>query len=420
MRPHFGPIALALTLLLTPSVRAESPATDGDAAFAAALHGKLRARPGNLFYSPESARMALAMAWAGARGETAAEMERALGLDKGTAGQMAGWIKSWAALASPPIDPLRASASPPMQQFYEQQLERDKVILRVVNRLWAQAGHPFRDDFLARLRDDYRAPLGPLDFKRDPEAGRAAINKWVADATEQKIKQLIGAGMITTATRLVLTNAVYFKAHWHEPFEAGSTKPEPFFVAPGKEVRAPLMRDAGHFAIARIEGGQLCELPYGDGRLVMDVVLPDQRDGLAKLEERYAAGAFGGWVKHLSHEQVIVFLPRFTVRSSLALSEPLAALGMRRAFTYPDADFSGVDNTHELFISQVVQQAFVAVDENGTEAAAATAVMMEAGAAPNPHPLVFRADHPFLFLIRDTSTNVVLFAGRLADPSQGG
>ena len=392
--------------------------SDGDGSFAAALHGKLRGKAGNLFYSPASVRIAMAMAAAGARGETATEMSKSLALPSGDAHAAFGrQLADWAAMATPAIPP-NASSDPEMQKYQEAELERKRVVLRVANRLWAQGGYKFRDEFLKVLRDDYRAPLGTVDFVKNAEGARATINKWVSEATEHKIKELIPHGILTAATRLVLTNAVYFKAHWDEEFSASATTQQLFFVAGGKQVKAPLMERVSHFPIAHIDGGMMAELPYGDGRLVMDVVLPSAKDGIGKIEEAYAKGAFGKWVAALSTVRADVFLPKFHASSSFELGEELSAMGMPRAFKYPAADFSGIDGGHDLFIGSVVHQAFVDVDEHGTEAAAATAVMMAAGAAPpTAKPVEFRADHPFLFFIRDTKSNVILFAGRLADPS---
>ncbi|HEX6837837.1 MAG TPA: serpin family protein, partial [Polyangia bacterium] len=400
------------------SARSESKMGDGDAAFAAALHGKLRAQPGNLFYSPASVRIAMAMAAAGARGATATELHQGLSLPPGDAAHAAigRELASWAAMANPPLPSASAPVDDPqMQKWQREELEHKRVVLRVVNRLWAQAGHKFREELLKILRDDYRAPLGTVDFRHD--AARVTINKWVADATEHKIKELLKTP-IPSDTKLVITNAVYFKAHWSDEFDASRTREEPFYVAGGKQAKVPMMRRTGYLHLARLDGAMMAELPYGEGRLVMDVVLPSARDGLGHLEDAYAGGALASWVAKLSTARVDVAMPRFRTSSSFELAAALGAMGMARAFKFPDADFSGIDGTHELYIGRVVHEAFVDVDEHGTEAAAATAIEMRAGAAmPTEPPVVFRADHPFLFLIRDTQTGAVLFAGRLADPS---
>lgn len=392
--------------------------SDGDASFAATLHGKLRHKAGNLFYSPASVRIAMAMAAAGARGETAAELHKGLALPAGDANRAFGkQLAEWAALATPPL-PSTQSTDPQMQKWQEDELEHKKIVLRVANRLWAQAGHAFREEYLRILRDDYRAPLGTVDFHKSAEAARVAINKWVAEATEHKIKELIAHGMLTSETKLVLTNAVYFKAHWDEEFSASQTSQQPFFAAGGKEEKVPLMRRVGYYQLAKFDGGVMAELPYGDGRVVMDVVLPAARDGIGKIEEAYAGGALARWVGALSSVRADVMLPKFHTSSSFQLGDELSAMGMPLPFKFPGADFSGIDGGKELFIGSVVHQAFVDVDEHGTEAAAATAVMMKAGAAmPTAPPVAFRCDHPFLFLIRDRTSGVVLFAGRLSDPN---
>jgi len=390
---------------------------DGDASFAAALHGKLRGKSGNLFYSPASVRIAMAMAAAGARGETAAELKKGLALPADANAAFGKQLAAWAALATPPL-PSQPATDPQMQKWQEEELAHKKVVLRVANRLWAQAGHKFRDEYLKVLRDDYRAPLGTVDFHKDAEAARVAINRWVADATEQKIKELIAHGLLTADTKLVLTNAVYFKAQWDEEFSTSQTSQQPFFATGGRQEKVPLMRRIGYYQLAKFDGGMMAELPYGDGRVVMDVVLPAARDGIGKIEEAYVGGALARWVGALSSVRVDVMLPKFRTSSSFQLADELSAMGMPLPFKFPGADFSGIDGGKELYIGNVVHQAFVDVDEHGTEAAAATAVMMKAGAAPpTAKPVEFRCDHPFLFLIRDRDSGVVLFAGRLADPN---
>jgi serpin B len=347
-------------------------------------------------------------------------MQRALALPSGEAAhaEFARLLAAWDKLAHPTWS-VPATEDPEMKDYYDDLLERRRVILHVVNRLWAQTGHAFLQEFVKRLRDDYRAPLGALDFHEEAEQARVAINKWVADATEQRIEELIARGQITSDTKLVLTNAVYFKAHWTEEFELSATQAAPFFLAGGKKTKTPLMRRVGFYQLARLDGGMLLELPYGDGSLVMDVALPTAKDGLARVEDLYVKSGLQPWLRSLGLAHVDVMLPRFQTSSSFELSETLSALGMPKAFHYPGADFSGIDGTHDLFIARVVHQAFVDVDENVTEAAAATTVVSEVleSEAEMETPVVFRADHPFLFFVRDTQTGAMLFVGRLADPS---
>jgi serpin B len=421
------PVVLA-ALAVTPPTAAAEPLKEvvmreGDSAFATQLHQRLRAQAGNLFYSPASVRIALAMAFEGARGDTRAALERALVLPAGTrvAADFGALLRAWGALADPPdvSDAARRPSDPEMQRYYEDQREQRRVVLRVVNRVWAQRGHSFQKDFLGVLWDQYLAPLGEVDFQHAAEQARAAINEWVSDKTEYKIRELLGRDAVGPDTRMVLTNAVYFKARWSEQFHEAATRTESFFVTASHTVRAPLMHQIGHFSLGHIEGGQILELAYGTGQLVMDVLLPAQKDGLAGLEEQYAGGALDKWLAALGSERVEVFLPRWKSGSTFDLSRALGELGLEQAFTYKEADFSGIDGTRELFIGAVAHQAVVEVDEKGTEAAAATAIALAGGAAQITEPAVFRADHPFLYVIRDPRHGVVLFAGRLVDPTAG-
>jgi serpin B len=389
-----------------------------DSTFAGHLYGQLSSRSGNLFFSPASIHLALAMAYAGARGDTAAEMQRALGVGPQSHAAFADLLRNWEKLAHPD-DPYagRTADSPQMQKYREAELARRRIVLNVVNRLWAQSGYPFRDEFLVLLRDQYRAPIAQVDFHRDPEAEREQINKWVSAKTEQKITELIARGIITPDTRLMITNAVYFKALWTSQFAREQTREETFFAEGKREVRVPLMRQISTFPLATFGGGQLVELPYAYGELVMDVVLPAERNGLADIERRFASGALRGWLDALKKARVDLTLPRFKMSSAFELETALGALGMRKAFTYREADFSGMDGTRELFISAVLHQAVVDVDEYGTEAAAATSIGVEVATTPPVEaPVIFRADHPFLFLIRDAKSGAILFLGRVVNP----
>jgi serpin B len=213
------------------------------------------------------------------------------------------------------------------------------------------------------------------------QAARRRINEWVREQTETKIPELIAPGLLDSSTRMVLTNAIYFKATWSEPFERLATRDEPFF-APGGPVTTPLMRRVAHVRVGAIDGGQIAELPYASGELVMDVVLPAGREGLPALEDELATGALPRWLERLGPARTDLMLPRFMTGSAFSLAGTLAAMGLDAAFRYPAADFSGMDDTRELYIGSVIHQALVDVDESGTEAAAATAVAMFAGCAP--------------------------------------
>jgi serpin B len=360
------------------------------------LYGRVKADGENLICSPASASFALAMASAGARGETAVEMTRVLHID---ATKAAETHHSFGRLLG----------------VLNGRNGKDGLMLSVADRVWAQDGLAFESDFLATLHDRYRAPLEKVDFEGANEAARLAINHWAAEATHGRIPEIIGPGELERATRLVLTNAIYFKGAWVKPFDPRVTLEKPF-ASPAGEARVKMMAQTDTFAYARAGGVQILELPYRGG-LSMIVLLPDATDGLPGLERRIG-GSYDGWLAALRPALVELELPRWTFTSRMYLNGPLAALGMQRAFTKNAADFSGMTRDAALLIDKVIQEAFVEVNETGTEAAAVTAVemMLESARMPEPTPIPFHADHPFMFLIRDTATGAILFVGRVAAP----
>lgn len=380
-------------------------AARGDAEFALALYAKVKSDDNTLF-SPASARIALAMAYAGARGTTAEQMAKVLAIPNDPKvhdafGAIARQWQSWAAQPTPqdPYDPT--------QPF----------TLRVANRLFGQQGRPFVPAYLTLLQDKYGAPLEQVDFKTAPDPGRKHINQWVEDHTEKRIKDLLPPSSITPDTRLVLVNALYFKADWMDKFDKGRTRDDDFETAPGTKVKVPMMTKTHHYRYTETADAQVLELAYRGAPVAMTIVLPTARDGLAKLEAALSPAMLEGWVSALASTRVQVRLPRFKVESAFELSRALGALGMTDALDAKKADFSGMDGTKELFIGGVIQKTFCAVDEAGTEAAAATAVVARAGGMPpSGEPRDFHADHPFLFLIRDTRTGSLLFLGRVAKP----
>jgi serpin B len=291
---------------------------------------------------------------------------------------------------------------------------RDKtgdLELHVADRLWGQSGVRFKPDFLALLRDSYGAPLETVDFASATSAARAAINKWVATQTHDRIPMILGEDDLSGTTRLVLTNAVYFKGKWDKPFVEEFTRPRRFDGLSGATL-VPMMVQETSFGYTRDGDVQVLELTYG-GDLSMVVVLPDGAGDLPAVERKLARN-YAVWLAALRPTLVDLCLPRWTFRSRLYLARPLEDLGMRLAFT-PDADFSGTSD-EQLFIDKVVQEAFIEVNETGTEAAAATAIMERAVSDETSveKPKLFHADHPFLYLIRDRKTGAVLFLGRVA------
>jgi serpin B len=367
----------------------------GNNAFACDVYGKLReTESGNLFFSPFSIRTALAMTYAGARGTTAGQMAEVLHFGEGQEtlhAEMGAYIKK-----------LNASAGP------------DTYLLTVANALWGQEGFEFIPEFLQLNDAYYGAGLKTVDFIGDTEGARQAINQWVEEETKEKIKDLIPAGTLQPLTRLVLTNAIYFKGTWEIQFDPSVTADEAFFISAEQTVQAPMMHLEEKFKFFENNLLKVIELPYNGDRLVMDILLPNEIDGLANLEAALTAENLEAWLGALEEDTVTVALPRFKTESAFRLDDILKALGMVDAFSEIAADFTGITAKPELFISAVVHKAFVDVNEEGTEAAAATAVVMGIKSAGTTN--VFRADHPFIFLIRDLKSGAVLFLGRLVEP----
>lgn len=357
----------------------------------------------NLFFSPWSIHAALSMTSEGARNQTAAQMAKVLRLP-GEQEKLAPLYGQWMKLLNNPAP--WVDKKPP----YE---------LVAANALWGQKGYPFQVAFTDTLKKHYDAGLSELDFKAATEDARQTINGWVEKQTKDKIKDLIPQGALSPESRLVLTNAIYFKAGWAEKFEKSNTKNEPFFVAGGKQVEVPLMYQQDRFGYAETEAIQALQLPYRGWELSMLVLLPKAKDGLAAVEKELSAANMAKWTADLRTRPVKVHLPRFKTTTSFMLGKTLTGMGMADAFDPAKADFSGMTTQERIWIGEVIHKAFVDVNEEGTEAAAATAVMMVGSAMPRPEePAVFRADHPFIFVIRHNASGSVLFMGRVNDPGR--
>jgi len=366
--------------------------------FGCELYAKLKAQAGNLFFSPASIHSALGMTYAGAAGRTADQMAGTLHFEL-PADRL---HKAFGLLTGELNNPPKQGTDPAYQ-------------LVVSNALWLQKGYPFRDSFTKLVKDNYGAGLNEVDYAA-AEPARKTINDWVEKATRDKIKDLIPPGVLDALTRLVLTNAVYFKSDWADTFPEHATKAGPFRLGEGKTASAPLMTQWIHVGYMETEDFQLADLPYKANVLSMTVLLPRKADGLKALEERLSAKALAEWLGKAAVTHVDLTLPRFKFTSQFGLKGPLSQLGMVEAFDPGKADFSGMTTSEKLFISAVLHKAFVAVDEKGTEAAAATAVAISATAMPMEPKIIFRADRPFLFLIRHRPTGAVLFLGRVANP----
>lgn len=388
-------------------------ATQGDLPFSGALHAELRKQAGNLFFSPASIRLAMAMTAMGAKGETAAELAKGLALPADLNQAAAGFAAVLDSFAKRPKLELR----PDMQEWEKEEAQRKQSTVAIANRVWPQAGRKMEPAFADTLAKRFGAPMEALDYAASPEAARKTINAWVADRTEQKIPELLLPPNVTPNTKLILTNAIYFKAQWDEPFLAHMTRDAQFTTEAKKKVQVSMMNRLGHMKYAETDLYQAVELPYADGSLSMTIVLPRAGKSLADVESK-ALSAIASGAAPLGGERVSLQLPKFKIEARFDLSDTLAKLGMASAFQFGKADFSGMDGTRELFIGMVVHQAVISVDENGTEAAAATAVGMRAGsAAPTAPPKSMIADHPFAFFIKDAKTGTLLFVGRLADPA---
>jgi serpin B len=357
------------------------------------LYRRLREEEGNIFFSPWSISSAMAIALEGARGETRSEMRAVLHL---------------------PGEERRLAFA----RLYNEINKKDKRYeLATANAVWAQKDFQILDAYFDVIEKYYGGNVENLDFIGDTEGSRKTINGWVEGKTKEKIKDLIPQGAIDGQTRLVITNAVYFKGQWVKQFDLKNTQESEFRVTPDKAVKVQMMnlRDA-KFKYAEDETVQILELPYAGEELSMLILLPKE-DSPDNVESILAAERLDEWRASIKEEEVDVYLPRFKLETKYGLVENFKELGMRQAFDPGQADFSAMTGRRDLFISRIIHQAFVEVNEEGTEAAAATGVVMTLTAMPTKK--IFMADHPFIFIIIDRTTGAILFVGRVANPAAG-
>jgi serpin B len=341
------------------------------------------------------------MAYCGARGETGRQMVSVMGFQE----DRPIGPEQMAAACGEFLAALRGDGKP---RAYE---------LSAANAVWGQKGYGFLPAYLFLLKKHYGAGLREINFAADTESARRLINSWAEQETREKIKDLIPPGVLDRSTLLVLVNAVYFKGRWVSPFRKESTADADFFLANQKKVRVPMMNHEADFRYAEADDCQVLEMPYKGASLAMVLLLPKRIDGLADLEKGLSAEMLGRHVANLRTQKICVTVPRFKTTASFLLSKTLAVMGMPLAFDPRQADFSGMNGGKEpLWIGEVIHQAFVAVDEEGTEAAAATTAVTPPFPAPLRPPPEFIADHPFIFLIRDKKSGCILFMGRLANP----
>jgi serpin B len=367
---------------------------EGNNCFAFDLYARLSQEKSNLFFSPHSISNALAMTYDGARGNTAIEMKNVLHFPFDQNG----------------LDPAFADLIRQLQEGKD----KAKYELVLANRLFGQKDYDFLPSFLKVQRDFYAAPLEEVDFIRATEAARKTINSWVERQTDDKIQDLIKPGILTVDTRLVLANAIYFKAAWQRPFDINRTAAEKFFVPPDNTVKVPTMHANVRANFFKTDSFSVLELPYEDRQLSMVLFLPQEVGGLADFEKQLNIANLQKWLAELTDHEVTVALPKFKLTCEFQLNEVLKTLGMRDAFNPRRADFSGMTTRDGLFISAVVHKAFIDLNEAGTEAAAATAGVIALRSLPSPG--TFRADHPFVYLIKDNRTGAILFLGRVVNP----
>jgi serpin B len=374
--------------------------TRGNTEFAFDLYAKLKDKSGNLFFSPYSISTALALAYAGADGSTKDQMAATLHFDDSIADNR--FHKLFGQMA----------------KTFNQQGQKGGCLLSIANALWLQKDYPFLPAYLKLMESCYDAGFETVDFEKNTEPVRKQINQWVEDKTNHKIKELFKKDSLDEQTRLVLTNAVYFKGSWVLPFSKDNTKDTPFYINKSDTIDVPMMYQKEDFNYADCGVVSLLQLPYEGKSLKMLILLPKDIDGIGRLEKQLNTDQLGLWQKELSEQEVMVYLPQFKTTCEFSLAETLKKMGMTDAFT-DAADFSGMAKYEDLFISSVVHKAFVEVNEEGTEAAAATGISVEGTAMPAA-PTMFCADHPFIFMIQDNITNSILFIGRVADPTQTG
>ena len=373
---------------------------DNNNAFAFDLYRSLQAQDGNLFYSPYSISLALAMTYAGARGATESQMAQTLHF-----------------LSQDQLHPAFNALDLQLAERGKAASDNETPLqLNIANAVWAEKTYPFLQSFLDTIALNYGAGIRLADFINQYEAVRKEINTWVSDQTEDKINDLIPEGVLNAETRMALVNAIYFKADWLHPFDADATRDAPFHLLDGSDVTVPMMNHGTFIPYTKGDGWQAIELAYQGETAAMDIIVPDE-GRFEEVESSLDYEAASAILSSLQPTSVSLALPKFKFESSFGLADQLKALGMTEAFDPDQADFTGMSERNDLYISAVVHKAFVAVDEKGTEAAAATAVIVAATSA-RLYDVTLMVDRPFIFLIRDIPTGQILFIGRVLNPAE--
>ena len=376
---------------------------DDNAAFALDFYNKLNSADGNLIFSPFSISVALAMTMAGAEGTTQAAIQDALEL-------------------SLPVETLFPAYNALLlsiegsEKLSNENAVGDPFTLNIANSIWGQAGYAFKEPFLDTLAENFGAGLHTVDYVNAPEAARHAINGWVSEETMKKIEDLIPEGAIDALTRLVLANAIYFKGSWYTAFDSNATTFAPFTMLDGSQIDVDMMALNGeHLSYSEGNGFQVVQLPYMSTDFAMTLIVPDEGE-FSQVESGLTSETYRDWTSALDYELVNIQMPKFDFESSVNANAILVALGMGEAFDASIADFSGMTDEDKLVISEVLHKATITVDENGTEAAAATAVVMKLTSAMPEEAIQLVVDRPFMFFIEHQPTGSILFMGRVVEP----
>ena len=378
-----------------------STLVDGNSVFALNLYQLLKNKDGNLFYSPYSISEALAMTYSGARTETEKQMASAMQY-------LIGQEKLHSVFNYLDLELAKRGQG-------AKGIDQKGFRLNLINAIWGQKDFKFRTEYLDLLAQHYGAGLRILDFIKAAEPSRQTINQWVNDQTEGKIKDLLPQGSVNELTRLVLTNAIYFNAAWASQFEKGATTEGKFTLLNGTQITVSMMRQMKSFGYSDGDSYQAVQLPYDGNELSMVILLPELNQ-FKTFEASLTGKKINQIIQSLQGNQVELAMPKFKIEAEFGLNGALKQLGMQDAFDPNKADFSGMNGNNDLYITDVVHKAFVSVDEAGTEAAAATGVVV--GTTSMPVDIkVMNIDHPFIFFIRDIQTGTILFMGRVINPT---
>ncbi len=366
-----------------------SPTPADQSAFSRKLYRELRSHSEHFMFSPYSISAAMLMTLPGAKGETRAQLATALEVQNSD-------------------EYLEQS------RILTKKLESHSITFTVANSLWGEQSYGIQDSYIDTVKRYFRSEVTKVDFKNNPGEQRLLINRWVSDKTNDKINDLLGEAAVKSETRIILTNAVYFLGKWKSVFDADDTRPGDFHVTTSMSLPARFMSQTKDFKYYEDDSVQVLQLPYEGEEFAMEIFLP--KGTLADIEEKFLEGKSTHWLNNVTTKRVLAQIPRFKAESSLGLVETLSNLGIKNAFIDGVADFSGISNNRELFISDVVHKTFIEVGEKGTEAAAATAVIMGIRSAMQLNqekPILFRADKPFVYQIRHLASNTIIFLGRL-------